>query len=235
MVLIWNTLAKGSNEVAAVLVALNSVFQILMYSFLGYIFLTWIPGFFGIPGLVVNISMLEIAKNVVIFLGLPLLAGFLTRTILVKNKGEKWYESTFLPKIGPTALMGLLYTIVLMFSMQGGKIVNLPYDVFRIAVPLVVYFAIMWTTSFFLARKMGFNYSQTTSIAFTATGNNFELAIAVAIGLFGIGSGVALAAVVGPLIEVPALVALVYVSLWARRFFPGEKDGEQILTTSTCR
>ncbi len=223
MVLIWNMLAGGSNEVAAILVALNSVFQILMYSVLGYLFLAVVPGWFGAERMVVQISMWQIARNVLIFLGIPLAAGFLTRTILVGRYGLDWYENVFLPRLGPTALLGLLYTIVLMFSMQGEKILQLPLDVLRIALPLLIYFAIMWGVGFALSKRLGFSYQETTSIAFTAAGNNFELAIAVAVGLFGISSGEALAAVVGPLIEVPALIGLVYVSLWAReRYFPHE-------------
>jgi len=221
MVLIWNMLAKGSNEIAAILVALNSVFQIIMYSVLGYVFLTLIPSWFGAESMVVQISMGQIAKNVLIFLGIPLFAGFLTRTILTRKYGLPWYEQAFLPKLGPTALLGLLYTIVLMFSMQGEKIVTLPSDVVRIALPLLVYFGLMWGFAFIAAKALGFSYAEVTSVAFTAAGNNFELAIAVAVGLFGIASGEALAAVVGPLIEVPALIGLVYVSLWAeKRFFP---------------
>ena len=220
MVLIWNSLACGSNELAAVLVALNSVFQILTYSFLGWLFLTVIPGWFGGETAVVQVSMWEIAKSVMIFLGIPLLAGYLTRRILVARRGEAWYSGTFMPKFGPTALVGLLYTIVLMFAMQGDRLLNLPMDVLRIAVPLIVYFFIMFGLAFVVSMRLGFDYETTASLSFTAAGNNFELAIAVAIATFGIASGEALAAVVGPLIEVPVLIGLVYVSLWAgRRFF----------------
>jgi ACR3 family arsenite transporter len=220
MVLIWNSLACGSNELAAVLVALNSVFQILTYSFLGWLFLTVIPGWFGGETAVVQVSMWEIAKSVMIFLGIPLLAGYLTRRILVARRGEAWYSGTFMPKFGPTALVGLLYTIVLMFAMQGDRLLNLPMDVLRIALPLVIYFFIMFGLAFVVSMRLGFDYETTASLSFTAAGNNFELAIAVAIATFGIASGEALAAVVGPLIEVPVLIGLVYVSLWAgRRFF----------------
>ena len=220
MVLIWNTLACGSNELAAVLVALNSVFQILTYSVLGYFFLAVVPGWMGGEATTIEISMGAIARSVGIFLGVPLVAGWLTRRTLVARKGAAWYEGTFLPRIGPTALLGLLYTIVLMFAMQGDRIVESPMDVFRIAVPMVVYFAIMFGVAFAVSVKMGFDYPTTASISFTAAGNNFELAIAVAVATFGITSGEALAAVVGPLIEVPMLVLLVYASLGARgRFF----------------
>ena len=220
MVLIWNSLACGSNELAAVLVALNSVFQILTYSFLGWLFLTVIPGWFGGETAVVQVSMWEIAKSVMIFLGIPLLAGYLTRRILVARRGEAWYSGTFMPKFGPTALVGLLYTIVLMFAMQGDRLLNLPMDVLRIALPLIIYFFIMFGLAFVVSMRLGFDYEATASLSFTAAGNNFELAIAVAIATFGIASGEALAAVVGPLIEVPVLIGLVYVSLWAgRRFF----------------
>jgi ACR3 family arsenite transporter len=220
MVLIWNQLACGDGEVAAVLVAVNSVFQIVMYSVLGWLFLSEIPAWFGAETSALDVSMGEIARNVLIFLGIPLLAGAVTRLTLVPRKGRDWYDGTFIPKIGPTALLGLLYTIVIMFAMQGDRIVELPLDVLRIAMPLVVYFAVMFTLAFFLSRRMGFNYEETAALSFTAAGNNFELAIAVAIGVFGITSGEALAGVVGPLIEVPVLVALVYVSLWLRdRFF----------------
>jgi ACR3 family arsenite transporter len=223
MVLIWNMLARGSGEVAAVLVALNSVFQILMYSILGWLFLTVIPGWFGADTATVDISMLEIAKNVGIFLGVPLLAGAATRLLLVPRKGEVWYDTVLMPRLGPTALLGLLYTIVIMFSMQGDRIVELPLDVLRIALPLAIYFLVMFTLSFFVARRMGFGYRETAALSFTAAGNNFELAIAVAVGTFGIASEEALAGVVGPLIEVPVLVALVYVALWLRRrYFPEE-------------
>jgi ACR3 family arsenite transporter len=221
MVLVWNMLAKGSSEVAAILVALNSIFQIFMYSLLGYLFLAIIPRWFGGESMAVHISMWQIAKSVLIFLGIPLLAGFLTRTILVKQRGAEWYDNVLMPKLGPTALIGLLYTIVLMFSMQGEKIVDLPMDVVRISLPLIVYFILMWGSAFIVTRGMGYKYEDAASVAFTAAGNNFELAIAVAVGIFGISSGQALAAVVGPLIEVPALIGLVYISLWAKRkFFP---------------
>ncbi|WP_404372878.1 ACR3 family arsenite efflux transporter [Corallococcus coralloides] len=225
MVLIWNMLACGSNEVAAVLVALNSIFQILFYSVLGWLFLTVIPGWLGADVTAFDVSMGSIARSVLIFLGVPLVAGALTRIGLTRLKGEAWYEQRFLPRLGPTALVGLLYTIVLMFAMQGEKITRLPLDVVRISIPLVVYFAVMFTSAFMLSRRLGFSYEETASLSFTAAGNNFELAIAVAVGVFGMASGEALAGVVGPLIEVPALIALVYLSLWLRRrLFPEARD-----------
>jgi len=217
MVLIWNMLARGSNEVAALLVALNSVFQILFYSVLGWFYLTVLPGWLGAEVTSFHVSMWSIAQSVLLFLGVPLVAGAATRGLLVRARGADWYESRFLSKIGPMALLGLLYTIVLMFAMQGDKIVRLPLDVIRIAIPLVLYFAIMFGSSFVIAKKLGFSYEDTASLSFTAAGNNFELAIAVSVGLFGIASGEALAGVVGPLIEVPALLALVYLSLWLKQ------------------
>ena len=220
MVLIWNTLACGSNELAAVLVALNSLFQILTYSVLGWFFLTVVPGWLGDPGTALQVSMGMIARSVLVFLGIPLVAGWLTRRILLHRRGAEWYEGTFLRRIGPTALVGLLYTIVLMFAMQGDRILAHPLDVARIALPMLLYFALMFGTGFLAARRLGFGYAETTAIAFTAAGNNFELAIAVAVATFGLGSGEALATVIGPLIEVPALVGLVYVALRARPLFP---------------
>lgn len=216
MVLIWNMLACGSGELAAMLVALNSVFQIAFYSVLGWLFITVVPRWLGADVTEFHVSMWAIAKSVGIFLGVPLFAGALTRVLLVRRRGEEWYETRFLPRIGPTALLGLLYTIVLMFAMQGDKIISHPVEVLRVALPLGIYFAIIFVSAFFISRKLGFTYEETAALSFTAAGNNFELAIAVAIGLFGIRSGEALAGVVGPLIEVPALIALVYLSLWLR-------------------
>ncbi len=223
MVLIWNDLAFGSRELAAVLVAINSLFQIAMYSVLGWFYLDVLPGWLGLDSTTLNVGLWAIAKSVLIFLGIPLLAGFLTRTIGEARKGTEWYEHTFLPRIGPVALYGLLFTIVVLFALQGDQITNHPLDVVRVAVPLLVYFALMWGGSFVLGYRMRFPYERNVSVAFTAAGNNFELAIAVSIAVFGVTSGQALAGTIGPLIEVPALIALVYVSLWAkRRFYPAE-------------
>ncbi len=221
MVLIWNDLACGSRELAAVLVAINSVFQIVAYSLLGYFYLELLPGLLGLDSDGIDVTVWEITKSVLIFLGIPLAAGYLTRLIGERRKGTEWYEGTFLPRIGPVALYGLLFTIVILFALQGDAITNAPWDVVRIAIPLVVYFAVMWGGAFAIGVAMGLPYDRNTSIAFTAAGNNFELAIAVAIGVFGVSSGQALAGVVGPLIEVPVLVGLVYVALWARRrYYP---------------
>ncbi|PSK87498.1 ACR3 family arsenite transporter [Murinocardiopsis flavida] len=220
MVIIWNDLACGDREAAAVLVALNSVFQVLAFGLLGWFYLELLPGWLGLPQDGIDISAWEIAKSVLIFLGVPLLAGYLTRTFGEKAKGRTWYEERFLPRIGPVALYGLLFTIVILFALQGDAIASRPLDVARIALPLLVYFAVIWGVSMLLGRAIRLSYERSTTLAFTAAGNNFELAIAVAIGVFGVASGQALAGVVGPLIEVPVLVGLVYVSLWARRFFP---------------
>ncbi|MEH1167712.1 ACR3 family arsenite efflux transporter [Micromonospora sp. CPCC 205539] len=220
MVVIWNDLACGDREAAAVLVALNSVFQVLAFGLLGWFYLAVLPDWLGLPGTELTASAWEIARNVLIFLGIPLLAGYLTRRLGERAKGRDWYEARFLPKIGPAALYGLLFTIVILFALQGDAITSRPLDVVRIALPLLVYFALMWAGSYALGRAIGLGYARTTTLAFTAAGNNFELAIAVAIGTFGVASGQALAGVVGPLIEVPVLVGLVYVSLWARgRYF----------------
>ena len=221
MVLIWNDLACGDGEAAAILVALNAVFQIVAFAGLGYFYLELLPGWLGLDQTGLDVSVWDIAVSVLIFLGIPLLAGFLSRTLGEKAKGREWYESTFLPKIGPTALYGLLFTIVVLFALQGDTITNQPFDVARIALPLLAYFALMWGGSFILGYRLRMTYERTTALAFTAAGNNFELAIAVAIGVFGVTSGEALAGVVGPLIEVPVLVGLVYVALWARRrYYP---------------
>ena len=221
MVLIWNDLACGSRELAAVLVAINSLFQIAAYSLLGYFYLEVLPGWLGLDSDGIDVTVWEITRSVLIFLGIPLAAGYLTRVIGERRRSVEWYEGTFLPRIGPVALYGLLFTIVILFALQGDAITDAPWDVARIALPLLVYFAVMWAGSFAIGIRMGFSYERNTSIAFTAAGNNFELAIAVAIGVFGVSSGQALAGVVGPLIEVPVLVGLVYVALRARRrFYP---------------
>ncbi|SDR85834.1 arsenite transporter, ACR3 family [Paraoerskovia marina] len=220
MVVIWNDLACGDREAAAILVAINSVFQVFAFSVLGYFYLTVLPGWLGLDTAGLDISMGEIALNVLVFLGIPLIAGFLSRRIGERAKGREWYEETFLPKIGPWALYGLLFTIVLLFALQGEAVTSNPTDVARIALPLLCYFAIMWGIGMVTGKLLGLGYARTTTLAFTAAGNNFELAIAVAIGTFGATSGEALAGVVGPLIEVPVLVGLVYVSLWlAPRWF----------------
>jgi arsenite transporter len=221
MVLIWNMLACGNNEYAAVLVALNSAFQIVMYTVLGYVYLMVVPQWLGVAGTALNISMWAIAKSVLIFLGIPLVAGFLTRVILGGVKGQGWYDTRFIPRLAPTALIGLLFTIVMMFSLKGEVILTLPVDVLRIALPLLLYFGLMFTLSFGLSYLLKFPYADTATLSFTAASNNFELAIAVAVGVFGIASGEALAAVVGPLVEVPVLIGLVYVSLWiGRKLYP---------------
>ena len=229
MVLIWNELACGDREAAAILVAINSVFQIVAFAALGWFYLEVLPGWLGLDssgnGGGLHVSVWEIARSVLVFLGIPLLGGFLTRTLGERSRGREWYESTFLPRIGPAALYGLLFTIVILFALQGDTITSRPLDVARIAVPLLAYFAVMWTGSFALGYALKMSYPRTATLAFTAAGNNFELAIAVAIGVFGVTSGQALAGVVGPLIEVPVLVALVYVALWARRrFYPTTTD-----------
>jgi len=224
MVLIWNDLACGDREVAAILVALNAAFQILAFSFLGYFYLQVLPGWLGLPKAALQVSVWDIARSVLVFLGIPLVAGFLTRTLGERGKGRDWYETHLLPRIAPAALYGLLFTIVILFALQGGTITSRPLDVARIALPLLAYFALMWGGSMLLTRTLRFGYQRATAVSFTAAGNNFELAIAVAIAVFGVASGQALAGVVGPLIEVPALVALVYVGLWARRFFPDQRD-----------
>ncbi len=221
MVLIWNDLSCGDREAAAVLVALNSVFQIIAFGVLGWFYLRVLPGWLGLSQGNAHFSIATIVVSVLVFLGIPLVAGFLTRTIGEKTKGQTWYENRFLPRIGPVALYGLLFTVVVLFALQGHTITARPWDVARIAVPLLVYFAVMFGGSFALGHRLRLGYAKTATLAFTAAGNNFELAIAVAIGVFGVTSGQALAGVVGPLIEVPALVALVYVALWLRRrYYP---------------
>ena len=224
MVVIWNDLACGDREAAAVLVALNSVFQVVAFGVLGWFYLQILPGWLGLEQADLDVNALQIAKSVLIFLGIPLLAGYLTRRLGEKARGRTWYEERFLPRLGPFALYGLLFTIVILFALQGDQITARPLDVARIALPLLVYFAIMWAGSFALGKGLGMSYERTTTLAFTAAGNNFELAIAVAIATFGISSGQALAGVVGPLIEVPVLVALVYAALRARRWFAGESS-----------